>query len=175
MALTLPFRRLSADAESAARSGGWSRLGALIDRNFDEVVIEDASLDTRLTAIEENILTGTVDTTDATATLALTVPFTDDASTSFVAQVTAYCTGGAGGNVGAGAFYSRTGLYTKPGGTLTLVGATTSLATHESAGIAAAWTIAFNIVSNEINVNVTGGAADNVSWYAHWTSFRAPQ
>jgi len=108
--------------------------------------------------------TKSVATVDATWT-AIDVFTLEDVHTYYIkVKVIAYCTGGAGGFAGSVAAYETWVAYKRAGAGPVIVGAVHPVMLEEDAAIAAAWGITFAIVGNTIELRVTGGATDNVSW-----------
>ena len=110
--------------------------------------------------------TKSVATVDATVT-AIDVFTLEDVHTYLIkASVTAYCTGGAGGFVGSAAAYQYYSPYKRAGAGPVAVPGAVAPYVWEDAAIAAAWGITFAIVGNTIELRVTGGATDDISWTA---------
>lgn len=100
-----------------------------------------------------------VNTTDATVTVAATVATITDRAYLVTAKVLATETT----DHDEVASYGRVGTFKNDGGTLTQVGSTTSLWTHEDT---AGWDVDFNVSGTSIRLRVTGAAATNISWLA---------
>jgi hypothetical protein len=104
-----------------------------------------------------------VTTTDATPTALATVGLADGHVYTVQATVTTRCTGGTGANAGKGATYKFIGTFKRDASPVTQIGATTVIhAAEEVSG----WDAAFTVSGNNVLVNVTGGAADNMTWHA---------
>ena len=102
--------------------------------------------------------TGVTDqTTDATVTTAATVATESDVAYHVVARIVAYET--PSGNEAAG--YERAATFKNDGGTLTQVGSTTALATHEDTG---GWDATLDASGTTIRARVTGAAATTINW-----------
>lgn len=98
-----------------------------------------------------------VNTTDATQTVAATVSTDTDRLYVLTAIIGAVDTG----DYNEGASYGRVATFKNDGGTVTQIGSTTSLWTHEDT---AGWDVDFNISGTTIRVRVTGAAATNITW-----------
>jgi len=98
-----------------------------------------------------------LNTTDATQTVAATIPTFTDRAYLVTAKVLATETVDHD-EVGS---YVMVGLFKNDGGTLTQVGSTTDLSVIEST---AGWAVAFAVSGTDIQIKVTGAAATVMSW-----------
>lgn len=109
--------------------------------------------------------TGRILTTDGSATSASSrrMPTMDNDSTLFIkAMVTARRTGGTSGSAGDSAGYEITAVYNKDGAAApTIVGAIQADFTVEDQ---AGWNATFVVSSNDVLLQVTGAADNNVTW-----------
>ncbi len=94
-------------------------------------------------------------TTDGTITTGATIPTQTNHSYLVVAYITV--TDGS-----TSASYIRAASFENSGGTLTQVGSTTSIATHED--IAAPMDVSFAVSGTEIQVRITGDPGRNLVW-----------
>jgi hypothetical protein len=104
-----------------------------------------------------------VATTDATVTTLHSLATTTDYTYVVEVKVIARRTGGASGAAGDSAGYSLLGTFKNVAGTVTQVGTTSVVATHESQ---AAWDCVFDISTTNIRVRITGAAGNNVTWHS---------
>ena len=98
-----------------------------------------------------------VNTTDATQTVAAVVETATDRAYLLTAKVVATETT----DHDEAASYGRAATFANDGGTVSQVGSTTDLWTHEDT---AGWDVDFNISGTDVRLRVTGAAATAVSW-----------
>jgi len=98
-----------------------------------------------------------VATTDATVTEATT--FQTESNKAYLVWLRVIATETADHDEVAG--YIRAGTFKNDGGTLTQIGSTTSVATHEDTG---AWDVTLDATGTKIRVRVTGAAATLINW-----------
>lgn len=98
-----------------------------------------------------------ITTTDATPTIAATIPTFADHAFAVMLKVLATETD----DHDEVANYVFNALFKNDGAVLSQVGATTSMAVHESN---VAWDVAFSTLGQDIRITVTGAAATNISW-----------
>lgn len=108
---------------------------------------------------------GRVATTDATVTTIGTITPAASTTTFLEARVWARRTGGASGTAEDGAAYIFAGTFKNAAGTITQIGTTTAIATHESQ---AGWAADFTISGTDVLIQVTGAAGNNVTWHVEW-------
>lgn len=105
----------------------------------------------------KNIFGVGLNTTNATQTVAATIETFNDRCYVVEAVILATETD----DHDEVASYGRVATFRNDGGTLTQVGTTTSLWTHEDTG---GWDVDFNVNGENIEIRVTGAASTNVSW-----------
>jgi hypothetical protein len=111
-------------------------------------------------------LNGAVTTTDATVTSALLIPVaTSTVSTVFVTVAGRNSAGS------QGAAYVLSGTFRNDAGTVTQIGTTTALVTHEDN---AAWACVLDVSGTNVRVRVTGAAATTITWNAGARALVAP-
>ena len=98
-----------------------------------------------------------VNTTDGTAATAAT--FTTQSNKAYLAIAKVIATETADFDEVAG--YVRAATFKNDGGTLTLIGSVTDVATHESTS---AWNVTLDADGDDIRVRVTGAASTAISW-----------
>lgn len=101
-------------------------------------------------------------TTDATVTTLHSVATSTNQTVYVEATVVARRTGGSAGAAGDTAAYKVCGLYKNVSGTVTLVGAVTTLYSAESQ---AGWDCTLDVSGTTVRVRVTGAANNNVTWH----------
>jgi hypothetical protein len=103
-----------------------------------------------------------VTTTTATPTTGGGVAVSTSGSTAFIkATVVAHRTGGTGGSTDDGGTFEIEGYFKNSGGTVTQVGSSVMTQNSDQS----TWAVSFAISSTTVNVQVTGAANNNVSWY----------
>ena len=108
-----------------------------------------------------------VETTDATSTVLSQVTLDDNRSYLVVAHVIARRTGGSSGTAGDSAGYVRRAVIGRvSAGSATIIGSVQDDFTVESQ---AAWDCTIAVNGNDMRVNITGAANNNVSWSAFVT------
>lgn len=107
-----------------------------------------------------NTLSGTVATTDATPTTLATVPVATNTTAVITATVVARRTGGVSGTTGDGAGYSLWIVAKNIAGTVTIIAQGKTFSGEDQP----AWDAGGVASSTNIVVQVTGAAANNISW-----------
>lgn len=105
----------------------------------------------------------TIRTTGATATVLFQIPLDDNAMTAVRVIVVARRTGGSAGTAGDGASYERHATVSRiSAGAAAQIGSTTNVHTAESQS---GWDCAIDVTGNDVRVQVTGAANNNVTWH----------
>lgn len=99
---------------------------------------------------------------DATTTALATIPTTSNTTSTIEARVGARRTGGSSGSTGDGAAYHLEATYKNVNGILTLINSITVLHSAESNN---AWDCTFAVSADTINLNITGAANNNTTWW----------
>lgn len=156
------------------RSNSWLGLGTVLPAA--RVHIVQATLNSAVLRIETET-SGTnpfmqwfqnrIGTTTATPATLHTFAIAASTIRFLHVRVGARRTGGTSGTgaTGDGAEFELRGRYKNVGGTVTLIGALTSVADVEAGGASAAWTATLVISGTDVIVQVTGAASMNVTWW----------
>lgn len=106
------------------------------------------------------LLTGTVNTTNATQTTLMTTTLATGALVSITGSVTAKRTGGSSGASGDGAYYELATVANNVAGTAALIGQAQPVTLESQAG----WACVFDATGATVRVRVTGAANNDVTW-----------
>jgi hypothetical protein len=103
---------------------------------------------------------GTTTTTTADVTMISYHTIQQNYAGFLEVEVVGRCTGGAGGNSGKmGAYKLMTGVV-RSSGAVSLVGSLSKTAFEDVAG----WDVTLGVITDQVQIKVTGGATDNISW-----------
>ncbi len=115
-----------------------------------------------VTGVTEDLNGSTVTTSDATLTTLQTIAIPTDTVVTIKTNIKARKTAGAGtGTLGQGCGYERIATYQNIAGVVTIAGVVQSSYTGEAI---TAFDVALNISGTNVLIQVTGAAADNVTW-----------
>ena len=115
------------------------------------------------TSVNKTTEQNRVTTTNATVTTIDTFATGSNTNYDITVKINARQTGGSG-TTGHGASYKMTATFRNIAGTVTQIGTTTYLATHEDN---AAWNADFSISGTNILTRVTGEASKNITWHLY--------
>jgi hypothetical protein len=110
--------------------------------------------------VQTPAVSGSVATTDATATTIATVAIPTATTVMVSADIVARRTGGSSGTAGDGAAYRLMAAVKNISGTLTIISQSLTFTAEDQA----AWTAAAAVSGTNLLIKVTGAANNNVDW-----------